>query len=48
MYIVIEVFPENFPSIVTDEQGNPLLFDSIEDASAEADECQNGVVVNIN
>ena len=48
MYIVIEIFPEHFPSIVIDENGNPILFEKIEDATAEADECQNGIVVNIN
>lgn len=47
MYIVIEAFPWNHPSIVNDSDGNPLLFDDITDANTEAGKCQNGKVVSI-
>ena len=33
MYIVIETFPVDHPSIVNDYEGNPLLFDDITDAN---------------
>lgn len=47
MYIVIEAFPVDHPSIVNDYEGNPLLFDDITDANTEAGKCQNGKVVSI-
>jgi hypothetical protein len=48
MYIVIETFDSSYPSIVVDmESGMPLLFDTKEEAEAEADECQMGIVVEI-
>lgn len=42
MYIVIECFDVYWPTIVTDEEGKPLLFDTLEEAQKEADDCQNG------
>ena len=47
MYIVIETFDLYYPTIVTNEDGFPLLFNTIEEAQAEADNCQKGIVVLI-
>jgi len=48
MYIVIETFDSYYPSIVVDmESGMPLLFETMEEAEAEANECQIGIVVEI-
>lgn len=48
MYIVIEAFggPE-YAAIVTDEEGNNKVFETPEEAQEEADECQNGIVVEL-
>jgi len=48
MFIVIEKFggPE-YAGIVTDEEGNNKVFDKIEEAQAEADDCQDGIVVEL-
>jgi hypothetical protein len=48
-YIVLETFggPE-YTIIVTDEEGNNMVFSTVELAQAEADNCQNGLVVQIN
>ena len=47
-YIVIETFggPE-YAIIVTDTDGNNLVFDTREEAEAEAADCQDGLVVEI-
>ncbi len=45
MYIVIEKF--GMPAIVTDENGNVKEFETLESAQAEADDCQDGLVVNL-
>lgn len=45
-YIVIEVFDPTWPSIITSSNGYPIIFNSKEEAQKEADECQNGIVVN--
>ncbi len=42
MYIVIEMF--NIPTVVTNEDGEVLYFDTIEEAQVEADDCQDGKV----
>ena len=48
MFIVIDTFDPMYPNIVTDmDSGMPLLFDSIEEAQAEADDCQKAIVVEI-
>lgn len=48
MFIVIDTFDITCPYIVNDmESGMPLLFDTIEEAQAEADECQEAIVVEI-
>ena len=45
-YIVIEKHGGwEYASIVTDENGDNKLFDSLEEAQAEANECQDGFVV---
>lgn len=48
MYIVIETHggPE-YAAIVTDENGVNKVFDTIEEAQAEADDCQDGKIVEI-
>lgn len=47
-YIVIEKFNVDFPSIVVEmETGMPLIFDNIEDAQIEADDCQDGQIMEI-
>jgi hypothetical protein len=47
-YIVIETHggPE-YAIIVTDQDGNNLVFDSQEEAESEAADCQDGVVVEL-
>lgn len=47
-YIVIETFGgADYAIIVTDEEGNNMVFDTLEEAQDEADECQGGMVVEI-
>ena len=48
MYIVIEKFggPE-YAIIVTNEQGDVKIFETQEYAQIEADECQDGIVVDL-
>lgn len=47
-YIVLETHggPE-YAIVVMDEDGNNKVFDNLEDARKEADECQAGIVVEI-
>lgn len=48
MYIVIEKGTAdswNDAAIVTDENGKNLVFNTIEEAQIEADNCQSGVIV---
>lgn len=45
MYIVIELFNFEYPTIVTDEEGKPKMFEYLLDAEKEASECQKGMVV---
>ena len=48
MYLVIETFGgAEYATIVTDEDGNNKVFEFRELAQLEADECQEGVVVEI-
>jgi len=47
MWIVIECFDVSFPSIVTNEEGFPIIFESEEEANLEAGECQKGIIVKI-
>ncbi len=45
MYIVIERRGcWEYANIVTDENGNNKLFDTLADANREASECQDGIV----
>ena len=44
-YIVIEIFDRNYPTIITNNDGFPVLFNTKEEAELEASECQNGIVV---
>ena len=48
MYIVIELFDKIFPTIVTDEEGIPLVFEDRSEAEIEAADCQDGLIVCIN
>lgn len=41
-YIVIDQF--EFPSIITDREGTPLIFNTVAEAREEAMECQEGIV----
>ena len=45
-YVVIEDF-NGAIGLCTDEEGEVLVFDNIEDAQKEADNCQNGTVVKL-
>ncbi|HEY2581974.1 MAG TPA: hypothetical protein VGI43_09210 [Mucilaginibacter sp.] len=47
-YIIIETHggPE-YAIIVTDEQGNNLVFDSRSEAESEAADCQDGIVIEL-
>lgn len=49
MFIVIEKHggPE-YAAICTDQEGNNLVFDTREEAQKEADDCQDGIIVEIN
>jgi hypothetical protein len=48
MYIVIENFPDpTWAAIVTNEDGSNKVFDTSVQAQAEADECQNGIIVEL-
>lgn len=48
MYIVLETHggPE-YASIVIDENGDNKVFDTFDEAQAEADNCQDGIVIPI-
>lgn len=46
-YIVIEKFDYQYPCIVTNEEGMPLIFDEEVKAQIAADECQDGLVVEL-
>lgn len=47
-YLVLETFggPE-YAIIVTNEDGENKVFDTFDDAKAEADDCQDGIVVAV-
>jgi hypothetical protein len=47
-YIVIETHGGAAHAIIaTDQDGNNLVFDTPEEAKAEADQCQAGIVVEL-
>jgi len=51
MYIVIEKGTTGtweYASIVIDENGNNKIFNTIEEAQIEADDCQDGIVIGDN
>lgn len=46
MYLVLETHGgAEYAAIVTDEDGNNKVFDTIEEAEAEVPDCQSGIVV---
>lgn len=47
-YIVIEMFggPE-YAIIATDTNGNNLVFETLEEAENEANDCQDGLIVEL-
>jgi hypothetical protein len=48
MFIVIETFGDAADAaICTDTEGNNLVFDTREEAQTEADDCQQGIVIEI-
>lgn len=47
MFIAIETFDKVFPYIACDEEGMPLVFETYEEAEAEAEDLQLGIVVEI-
>lgn len=47
-YLVIELFSgAEYAAIVTDQDGNNLVFDTRQEAEAEAADCQDGLVVEL-
>lgn len=49
MYIVLECHGgAEYAAIVTDEEGNNKVFETIEEAEKEYEQCQNGLIVKIN
>jgi hypothetical protein len=48
MYIVIENFPDpEYAAIVTNEDGVNKVFNTSAEAQAEADDCQNGIIIEL-
>lgn len=48
LYIVIEMHGgAEYATICTDEEGNNKIFDTKEEAQVEADDCQDGRVVEV-
>lgn len=48
MFIVIETHGgAEYAAICTDTEGNNLVFDTREEAQTEADDCQQGIVIEI-
>jgi hypothetical protein len=47
-YLVIETHGGlQYAAIVTDTEGNNLVFERLEEAEAEAGDCQDGLVVEL-
>lgn len=46
-FIVIELQDPDFPVIATNNEGQPLIFDSFPDAMEEAVDCQEGQVIEL-
>lgn len=47
-YIIIEKFGgADYAIVCTDENGNNKVFDTVEEAEIEANECQDGIVIEI-
>jgi hypothetical protein len=45
--IVIEDSYKSFPYIIADENGLPKIFDNIESAELEVDNCQEGILLEL-
>lgn len=47
-FIVIECHGgAEYAAICTDENGNNLVFENYDDAKKEADDCQDGIIVEL-
>lgn len=47
-YIVLELFGgPQYATVVTDTDGNNLVFDTLAEAEMEAEDCQDGRVVEV-
>lgn len=47
-YLVLECFGgAQYAIVVTDENGNNKVFDTRENAEAEANDCQDGIVIEL-
>lgn len=46
-YIVIDTSNSEFPTICTDEEGTPKIFESIGEANEEKNDCQEAIIVEI-
>jgi hypothetical protein len=48
MFIVLEAHGgAEYATVVTDEDGNNKVFEEINDAMIEAEDCQDGIVVEV-
>lgn len=48
MYIIIETHGgPQYAIIVTDQDGNNLVFETREDAETEAADCQDGIIIKL-
>ena len=45
-HILIETFNSKWPTIVTDEEGQPIIFNNIEEAEEECKDLQEGIIVS--
>jgi hypothetical protein len=45
MFIVIEKFNRKWPVICVNEDGQPLIFSTYDEAIIEKDNCQDGLIV---
>lgn len=46
-FVIIDDFNESI-NLVTNWEGTVKVFNSLEDAQTEADDCQNGIIIDLN